>query len=128
MIHARGGIAKEVLSMEDGILVSIKKMLGLHEEDVSFDTDIIIHINSVLMILGQLGVVDTSFFITGNTETWSECLDNRTDFNSVKSYIYMKVKLIFDPPLSNAVMEAHKLLISELEWRLNVASEMKEVM
>lgn len=113
----------------ESILTSIKKMLGITEEYTHFDTDIIIHINSVFMILNQMGVGPSSgFIITDNAATWDEILNGSTNseanLESVKTYVYLKVKLIFDPPLSSSVAEAMKQMISELEWRLNVQSEL----
>lgn len=109
----------------DSILTSIKKLLGITEEYEHFDADIIMHINSVFMILTQLGVGPSEgFSITDKTATWDEFVsDNQLE--SVKSYIHMKVKLMFDPPLSSAVMECMNRMISEFEWRLNVAAESK---
>lgn len=106
----------------ESILISIKKMLGIAEDYEHFDTDLIIHINSVLMILKQLGVgPEEGFSITGSTETWDQFLTNPTQLDLAKSYIYLKTKLVFDPPLSSAVMEAMNRQIQEFEWRLNVA-------
>ena len=111
----------------DSILTSIKKMLGIDEEYDCFDTDIILHINSVLMILTQLGVGPSEgFIITDKTATWEDFLNDTKKLESVKSYVYLKVKLLFDPPLSSAVMDATNSLIRELEWRLNVAGEEDE--
>lgn len=111
----------------DSILTSIKKMLGIDEEYDCFDTDIILHINSVLMILTQLGVGPSEgFIITDKTATWEDFLKDTKKLESVKSYVYLKVKLLFDPPLSSAVMDATNSLIRELEWRLNVAGEEDE--
>lgn len=104
----------------DSILTSIKKLLGITEEYEHFDMDLIIHINSVFMILKQLGVgPEEGFSITGKTETWNDYLSDPSKIELVKSYIYLKVKLIFDPPLGSAVMEAINRQISEFEWRLN---------
>ena len=109
--------------MENSILTSIKKLLGIAEEYTHFDTDIMIHINSVIMILNQLGVGPaTGFKITGDSELWND-LVTEEELEAVKTYIYLKVKMIFDPPQSGAVMEAYKQQISELEWRLNVKAE-----
>lgn len=111
----------------NSILTSIKKMLGVDEEYDCFDTDIILHINSVLMILTQLGVGPSEgFIITDKTATWKDFLKDTKKLESVKSYVYLKVKLLFDPPLSSAVMDATNSLIRELEWRLNVAGEEDE--
>ena len=106
----------------NSILTSIKKMLGITEDYEHFDTDLIIHINSVFMILRQLGVgPESGFSISGPNELWSDYLEDETKLELVKSYVYLKTKLIFDPPLSSAVMEAINRQISEFEWRLNVA-------
>ena len=108
----------------NSILTSIKKMLGIDEEYDCFDTDIILHINSVFMILTQMGVGPSEgFTISDKTTTWDEFLQDNKKLESVRSYVYLKVKLLFDPPLSSAVMDATNRLISELEWRLNVAGE-----
>lgn len=109
----------------ESILTSIKKLLGITEEYTHFDTDIILHINSVFMILNQLGIGPVNgFSISDKSATWDDFLpaDNK-NFEAVKTYIHLKVKLIFDPPLSSAVMESMKQMISELEWRLNVEAE-----
>ena len=106
----------------DSILTSIKKLLGIIEDDTSFDTDIIIHINSVFMILYQLGIGEEGFYIEDSTATWSDYLGDQINLlSSVRSYIYLKVRLLFDPPSSSANIESISNLISELEWRLNVA-------
>lgn len=106
----------------ESILTSIKKLLGISEEDTNFDTDIIIHINSALMILNQLGVGPSDgFSIEDASAEWSDFVYDTSQIESVKTYVYMKVKLIFDPPLSSSVMESMKQIISELEWRLQVA-------
>lgn len=110
--------------MDDSILTSIKKLLGITAEYTHFDTDIIIHINSVFMTLHQLGVgPEEGFRIDNNTAVWKEYITDEANLDAVKTYIYLKVKQMFDPPLSSAVMEANKQLISELEWRLNVQAE-----
>ena len=107
------------------ILNSVKKMLGIPDEYTAFDEQIIIHINSVFAILSQLGVGSGKFIITGPEETWENYLatDDDVDIENVKSYVYLKVKMIFDPPSSSTAAEAFKSLISEFEWRLNVASD-----
>lgn len=106
----------------DSILTSIKKLLGITEEYTHFDVDLIMHINSVFMILNQLGVGPSEgFAIEDDTATWDDFIEDPTQLQAVKSYVYMKVKLLFDPPLSSAVMEAMNRTISEFEWRLNVA-------
>ena len=110
--------------MIDSILTSIKKLLGIAEEYEHFDADLIIHINSVFMTLAQLGIGPSSGFkIVDKSSTWDEFIEDKQDLEAVKSYVYLKVKLLFDPPLSSAVMEAMNRAISELEWRLNVSAE-----
>lgn len=110
--------------MNDSILTSIKKLLGITEEYEHFDQDIIIHINSVFMILNQLGVGPSNgFSITDKTAVWSDFISEGTNLESVKSYIYLKVRLLFDPPTTSAVMESMNRMISELEFRLNVSVE-----
>lgn len=110
----------------DSILTSIKKMLGIAEEYTHFDADLIMHINSVFMILTQLGVGPTEgFAIEDNYAMWMDFVPEATPvkIEAIKSYMYLKVKLLFDPPLSSAVIESTNRLISELEWRLNVTAE-----
>lgn len=111
--------------MEDSILKSIKKMLGAPEDYEAFDDQLIMHINSVFSILSQLGVGNGKFTITGPDETWDDYLarDDDLDIEEVKSYVYLKVKMIFDPPSSSTAAEAFKAQIAEFEWRLNVESD-----
>lgn len=107
--------------MEESILTSIKKLLGIPEEYTNFDVDVIIHINSALAILNQLGVGPSDgFSITDQTAKWSDFLSDSRKLETVKTYVYMKVRLIFDPPTSSAVIDSMNRLISELEWRINV--------
>ena len=107
----------------ESILTSIKKLLGIAEEYEHFDNDIIMHINSVFMILTQLGVGPSKgFVITDSSASWDDFLpEGGEKLQAVKTYMYMKVRLMFDPPTSSAVMESMKRMINELEWRLNVA-------
>ena len=109
----------------DSILTSIKKLLGITAEYKQFDPDLIIHINSVFLILKQLGIgPEQGFSISGEYETWKQFLpEGSENFEAVKSYMYIKVKLLFDPPTSSAVMEAMNRIASEYEWRLNVEAE-----
>lgn len=104
----------------DSILNSIKKLLGITEECKDFNQDLIIHINSVFMILNQLGVgPKDGFKITDATNTWNEFISDVQNIESVKTYMYMKVRMMFDPPSSSIVADAINKQISELEWRLN---------
>ncbi len=112
----------------ESILISIKKLLGIAEEYEHFDSDIMIHINSVFSILNQLGVgPEEGFAIKDKTAAWSDFIQGERNIESVRSYVYLKVKLLFDPPLSSAVMESINRSISELEWRLHVAVDTKNM-
>lgn len=113
--------------MEESILISIKKLLGISEEYTNFDTDIIIHINSAFMVLNQLGVGPSDgFSIEDDSATWDEYIPTEyKKLEAVKTYIYLKTKIVFDPPQSGTVMEAIKQSIKEYEWRLNVSAESK---
>lgn len=111
----------------DSILTSIKKLLGISEEYEHFDADIMIHINTAFETLNQLGIgPDTPFYIQDKTDTWDEFKTNGQDIRSVKTYIYLKVKMIFDPPTNSVYSEAIKNEISELEWRMNVRVDPRE--
>ena len=113
------------LNMES-ILTSMKKMLGgvMGEQVDVFDTDLIIHINSIFMILYQLGVGPAKpFTVKDESTTWDEFISDRDDIESVKTYMYLKLKLIFDPPTTSFVLTSYENQIKELEWRLNVQVE-----
>lgn len=106
----------------DSILISVKKMLGITADYTHFDNDIIMHINSVFMILHQLGVgPKEGFAIESDYETWDEFIRDEFTIESVKSYMYLKVGLLFDPPTNSNILESKNRLASELEWRLNAA-------
>lgn len=110
----------------DSILTSIKQLLGVPEEYDHFDPNIIMHINSVFTILKQLGVGPAKGFrIEDDSATWSDYITETEDitFDSVKTYVYAKVKLIFDPPSSSAHIEALKEIVKEFEWRLREDAE-----
>ena len=109
----------------DSILTSIKKMLGITEEYEHFDSDIIMHINSVFMTLTQLGVGPSNGFYIEDEETiWTDFIPDRNKLQAVKTYMYLKVRLLFDPSsLGSATLAAYERQIQELEWRLNVATE-----
>lgn len=110
--------------MEESILTSIKKLLGIAEEYTQFDTDLIIHINTVLSVLGQIGVGGESRQpITDKNTTWESVIGTESKLDMVKSYVYLKVKLLFDPPQSSAVMDAINRNIGELEWRIFVETD-----
>ena len=111
----------------ESILTSIKKLLGITEEYNHFDADLIIHINSTFMVLTQLGVGPSDgFSISDKSATWDSFVKDPKTYEAVKSYVYLKVKLLFDPPTSSAAMESMTRMIDEFEWRLNVAAESKQ--
>ena len=108
--------------METSILTSIKKLLGVAEDYSEFDEDIMTHINSVFLNLTQLGVgPEEGFMIKDGTAEWEDFINDSTQLQAVKTYVYLKVKLLFDPPLSSSVTESINRMIAELEWRLNAA-------
>ncbi len=107
----------------ESILTSIKKILGITEEYEHFDADLIMHINSALMVLTQLGIGPSNgLVIKDKTTLWSELISEESNLELVKSYVGLKVKLLFDPPTSSAAMEASNRMINEFEWRLTVAA------
>ena len=108
----------------ESILTSIKKLLGPEETDTQFDDDIIIYINSAIMRLNQLGIGPSEgYSIKDKENKWSELIGTRKDLDAVKSYIYLKVRLIFDPPQSGFLVDAIKSQITELESTLNIQAE-----
>ena len=119
--------------MIDSILTSIKKLLGITETCTDFDDDIIMDINTVFMDLKQLGVGPSEgFSIEDDVAVWNDFIDAEANpekkalLSASKSYIHLKVKLLFDPPLSTAVTQAINSQIDELEWRLNIEAESNE--
>ena len=108
----------------DSILATVKKSIGIFEDDDHFDPDLIVHINSVFQILKQLGVGPVEGFrIEDGTAKWKDFVEDETKFSMVKTYIGLKVKLLFDPPQSTALIESMERLVSEMEWRLNVEAD-----
>lgn len=107
--------------MEESILISIRKMLGPSETYTHFDNDIIIHINSAFNVLHQLGVgPEEGFYIIDDSTTWDEYLKNPGLLQSVKYYVYLKVKKGFDPPQNSFLVDNIDKDIKEYEWRINV--------
>ena len=111
--------------LEEKILSSIKKLLGLNDGVTVFDTDIVIHINTVFANLTQMGVgpkdaegKNIGFKISTGNEVWGDFTDNDILIDNVKTYIYIKVKMVFDPPTSSALIDAYNAQAKELEWRL----------
>lgn len=108
--------------MNDSILTSIKKFLGVVESDISFDAELIMLINSVLMVIMQeWHGVDHAFRIEDKYATWDEFLgEDEVDYEALKIYVGLRVKLIWDPPTNSAVIEAMKKEMEDLEWRMYV--------
>lgn len=124
MIRVRGGTKNKGLNIMESILISIKKLLGIAEDYTHFDNDIIMHINSVFLILTQLGVgPPEGFVIQDATALWTDFVADDKNLELIKSYTYLKVKIMFDPPLSSAVLDSTNQLIKEYEWRIQVASD-----
>jgi hypothetical protein len=113
-------MADEEPNVLDSILQSTKKLMGIESDYTHFDPDLILHINSVLMGLTQMGIgPEEGFSITNKDDTWSDYLGEVTNLEGVKSYMALKVRLIFDPPASSSVSDALNRYTQELEWRLN---------
>lgn len=113
-----------MVHLSDSILTSIKKVLGLSETDTSFDIDILMHINSVFSTLNQLGIGPAEgFMIEDSSTTWESFVGTDPRLNSVKSYVYLRVRLLFDQPSTSFALESMNKLIQEFEWRLNVQRE-----
>lgn len=105
--------------MNDNILASVKTICNVAEDDTSFDNDLILYINSALMVLMQeWHGMDHAFRVEDGTETWTDLLGEDTDYEGVKELIGLKVKLMFDPPTNSAVTQAMNDQIKDLEWRL----------
>lgn len=109
--------------MSDSILISIKKLLGITAEYDAFDVDIIMHINTVLGILNQLGVGVDGYTIKDSHDTWDNFLNNQQMLEMVKTYVYLRVRMLFDPPQSGSTAEAFKNTIAELEFRIIVNTD-----
>ena len=115
---------RDIPDTKDSILLTIKQLLGVYPvlTNDAFDTDLIIHINSVFSILHQLGIGPSEgFAIKDYTDLWTDFLSDSTQLEFVKSYMYAKVKKLFDPPTSASLMNSLDSLINEFEWRENVA-------
>lgn len=110
--------------MEESILMTVRKACQVPEWDDGFDQELIVHTNTILMRLTQLGVGPrTGFFITGTQETWASFIGGSDEFKMVQSYVVLRVRLLFDPPSSSFVLESMKNQIAEFEWLLNVQAE-----
>lgn len=107
----------------DSILVSIKKLLGIDASYTAFDVDVIVHINTAFAVLNQLGVGPADgFMIEGEKESWDDYITDN-NFSMVKTFVYLKVRLAFDPPTSTALIESMNNTLNELTWRLELEGQ-----
>lgn len=114
--------------MEESILLSIKALIGIPEEVTDFDVALIAHINTVFMILDQIGVgPKEGFSITGASETWDMYVQNANRYNAVKSYVHHKVLVLFDKSLQSSVVSSINEVLKELEWRLFLAADQERI-
>ena len=110
--------------MTDSIFSSVKKVVGLLGDDGSFDEDILLHINSVVSTLRQLGLsIPRDFYVRDDVQTWRDLLGEFRDLDLVKSYMAMKVRLMFDPPSSSFGLKSMEEMAKEYEWRINVLTD-----
>lgn len=110
--------------MTTSILDSVKKVIGLASDYDEFDADIIMHINSVFSTLNHLGVgPENGFSIEDATTTWDAFIGTDSRMNFVKTYVYLKVRLLFDPPATGYLVDSMEKQAQELEWRMNVIRE-----
>lgn len=123
-IRINGG-DNDMNNVNDSILLSVKKVCGIHPDCTDFDTDIIMHINTAFLTLNQLGVGPAKgFSIADKDALWLDYMpEDNPNFEAVKTYVGAKVRLVFDPPTSSIVAEALKEVTKELEFRLNVEAE-----
>lgn len=114
----------------DSIVVTIKKMLGLDDEYTPFDADVIVHINTAIMTLTQMGVgPKEGYEVLDYDQTWTDFLGDMIKMlGAVKTYIYLQVKMVFDPPNNSFVMDAYKQQCEQLLFRLNVNAESQQKM
>ena len=110
--------------MSDSILISTKKILGIDQDYTAFDHDITTHINTVFMSLNQIGIGPVEGFMINDTDdTWDSFIGSDLNLNAVKTYVYLRVRLLFDPPTTSYLIAAFEKQVQELEWRLNTHRE-----
>lgn len=110
--------------METSILKSTKKILGLADDYDAFDLDVITHINTAFSTLTQLGVgPDAGFMIEDDSSEWSEYIDSGPQLNQIKTYVYLKVRMLFDPPATSYLIAAFEKQLEEVVWRINILRE-----
>jgi hypothetical protein len=113
-----------VSPLQESILSTIKKLIGFEDDYTQFDMDLIMHINAAFASLAQIGSnLKEGFFITDKDNLWSEYTTNVTILESVKMYVYLKTKIVFDPPASSMVIETMKQTINELEFRIQISAD-----
>lgn len=108
----------------DSILESVKKALGIGPELTAFDLDIVMHINTVFTTLHQLGVGEPGFTVEDKEATWDQFYNQTHNLHAIRTYVYMRVRIIFDPPVSAYGIQSLENACKELEWRLNHEVEM----
>ena len=107
----------------ESILGSIKQMLGISQDETNFDSELMLHINGALMIINQLGVGPSAgFIVLGKTQTWSEFLADRKDLELVKTAVYLRVRLMFDPPQNSFLVSSTQKQIEEFDWRITATA------
>lgn len=110
--------------MSNSILTSTKKILGIDESYTAFDLDILTHINSALMIVNQLGLgSEDGSEITGPEETWDDLFGTDPMLNTIRTYVYLRVRVLFDPPATSFHLKALEDQLREMEWRISVYRE-----
>ena len=111
--------------MEASILISVKKVLGIAPEYTAFDEDILMHINTALSTLTQLGIGPAAgYTVDGTDDDWDDLFGaTEHPLNAIKSYIFLRVRMLFDPPQTSYLIDAMTRQVNELEWRLNIHRE-----
>lgn len=119
-------VVEDVKKINDSILDSVKNSLGIQKDLTAFDQDVLMNINSVFSVLNQIGVQSStnSYRIEDNQTTWTDLFgDDDVLVDMIKTYTYLKVRIIFDPPTSSYVLDSIKAQAQELEWRINIQAE-----
>lgn len=112
------------MNNEESILIYVKKLLGIQDDYTHFDPDVIYGINAAFGVLTQLGVgPEEGFMISDDSAKWNDFVSDNTRLSLIKPYVYLKTRLLFDPPSSNALIDSFNKTINEYEWRLYVASD-----
>ena len=109
----------------ESILDTIKQLLGIPADDDSFDTDVKVNINAAIFTLSQIGIGPSNgYIVTSNTQMWNDYIGSSLiNLEGVKNYIYLKTKLVFDPPTNSTTIQAINDSLKELEWRMQLAVE-----